>query len=70
MRRVEYRIEEMPLDEHGGPPAMVQMAERLNELGKQGWEVASVDLTPHPSYSPAAQPRTPVPVLLERELES
>lgn len=31
--------------------------ERLSELGKDGWEVASVHLTHHPSYSPAAQPR-------------
>ena len=69
MRRVEYRIEEIPRGEHGGSPPMVRLAERLNELGKQGWEVASLDLTPHPSYSPAAQPRMPVPVLLERELE-
>jgi hypothetical protein len=68
MRHVEYRIEEIPLGEHGGQPSMVQLAERLNELGKQGWEVASLDLTPHPSYSPAAQPRQPVPVLLEREI--
>jgi len=68
MRHLEYRIEEIPLGEHGGPLPMVRLAERLNELGKQGWEVASVDLTPHPSYSPAAQPRQPVPVLLEREV--
>jgi hypothetical protein len=30
--------------------------------------VASVDMTHHPSYSPAAQPSVPLPVLLEREL--
>jgi hypothetical protein len=30
--------------------------------------VVSVDLTHHPSYSPAAQPSTPLPVLLEREV--
>lgn len=69
MRRVEYRIEEIPLGAHSGPPSMVRLAERLNELGKQGWEVASLDLTQHPSYSPAAQPKMPVPVLLEREIE-
>ena len=67
MKRVEYRIEEIQIAQHG-EPHMVQLAERLTELGKQGWEVASVDLTFHPSYSPAAQPRRPVPVLLEREL--
>jgi hypothetical protein len=37
-------------------------------MGQQGWHVASVDLTHHPSYSPAAQPSTPLPVLLEREI--
>jgi hypothetical protein len=42
--------------------------ERLMELGRDGWEVASVDLTWHPSYSPAAQAHTPVPVLLQREV--
>ncbi len=68
MRRVEYRVEEIPLGPHGSPPSMAQLAERLNELGREGWEVASVDLTPHPSYSPAAQPRQPIPVLLEREV--
>jgi hypothetical protein len=30
--------------------------------------VASVDLTHHPSYSPAAQPSAALPVLLEREI--
>jgi hypothetical protein len=67
MRRIEYRIEEIPVTEHG-EPHMVLLAERLNELGKEGWEVASLDLIYHPSYSPAAQPRRPVPVLLEREV--
>ncbi|HEX9124542.1 MAG TPA: hypothetical protein VF984_14480 [Actinomycetota bacterium] len=42
--------------------------ERLSELGKDGWEVASVDLTHHPSYSPAAQPRAQLPVLLQHEV--
>lgn len=67
MKRVEYRIEEIPITEHG-QPRMVQLAQRLTEFGREGWEVASIDLTFHPSYSPAAQPRTPVPVLLEREV--
>jgi hypothetical protein len=40
----------------------------VNELGQQGWVVASVDLTHRPSYSPAAQPSAPLPVLLEREI--
>ena len=41
---------------------------RLTELGKQGWEVVSVDLTYHPSYSPAAQPGVSLPVLPQREV--
>jgi len=61
MKRVEYRVETVLLNGH-----VEELATRLNELGKDGWEVASVDLTPHPSYSPAAQPKTPVPVLLQR----
>ena len=66
MRKMEYRIEEIPVTEHG-QPHLVQLTERLNQLGKDGWEVASIDLTYHPSYSPAAQPRARVAVLLERE---
>jgi hypothetical protein len=66
-RPVEYRIERMPFQQH--PEAhLSELTDRLTELGKQGWCVASVDLTHHPSYSPAAQPSTPLPVLLEREV--
>jgi hypothetical protein len=66
-RRVEYRIERMPFQEH--PEAhLSELLDRLNELGKQGWLVVSADLTHHPSYSPAAQPEVPLPVLLEREV--
>ncbi len=66
-RPVEYRIERMPFQEH--PEAhLSELLARLGELGKQGWNVASVDLTHHPSYSPAAQPAIPLPVLLEREI--
>ena len=66
-RPVEYRIERMPFQEH--PEAhLSELLDRLNELGKQGWNVVSVDLTHHPSYSPAAQPSTPLPVLLEKEV--
>jgi hypothetical protein len=66
-RQVEYRIERMPFQEH--PEAhLSELLDRLTELGKQGWRVASVDLTHHPSYSPAAQPAIPLPVLLEKEL--
>jgi hypothetical protein len=66
-RPVEYRIERMPFEEH--PEShLSELLDRLTELGKQGWCVASVDLTHHPSYSVAAQPKTAVPVLLAREL--
>ena len=66
--RIEYRMERMPFMEH--PEAHIEeLLNRVNELGKQGWHVVSVDLTYHPSYSPAAQPGIPLPVLLERELK-
>ena len=64
---VEYRIERLPIREH--PEAhLAEVLDQLNEMGKQGWRVVSIDLTHHPSYSPAAQPATPLPVLLGREL--
>lgn len=67
LRRTEYRVERMPFKEH--PEEHIsELVDRLNELGRQGWHVVSVDLTYHPSYSPAAQPGIPVPVLLEREI--
>ncbi len=65
-RPIEYRIERMPFQEH--PEShLSELLDRLTELGKQGWCVASVDLTHHPSYSVAAQPSTPLPVLMSRE---
>ncbi len=66
-RPVEYRIERMPFQEHP-ETHLSELLDRLTELGKQGWRVVSVDLTHHPSYSPAAQPSVPLPVLLEHEL--
>lgn len=64
---VDYRIERLPIQEH--PEAhLAEVLDRLNEIGKQGWRVVSVDLTHHPSYSPAAQPSTPLPVLLEKPI--
>ena len=65
-RPVEYRIERMPFQEHP-ETHLSELLARVTELGAQGWRVVSVDLTHHPSYSPAAQPNTPLPVLLERE---
>ena len=62
---VDYRIERLPIKEH--PEAhLAEILDRLNELGKQGWRVVSIDLTHHPSYSVAAQPSVPLPVLLEK----
>jgi hypothetical protein len=66
-KKIEYRIERMPFQEH--PEAHInELLSRLTELGKQGWEVVSCDLTYHPSYSPAAQPGVSLPVLLQREV--
>lgn len=66
-RQVEYRIERLPIQEH--PEAhFAELLDRFNEMGKQGWRVVSVDLTHHPSYSPAAQPGVPLPVLLAKEI--
>ncbi len=64
---VEYRIERMPFQEHP-ETHLSEFLARVSELGKQGWTVASADLTHHPQYSPAAQPSIPLPVLLEREI--
>jgi hypothetical protein len=62
MDRVEYRIETVPLEKE--EPRLLQLVERLAELGRQGWHVASVDLTPHAAFE-----QGPVTVLLERELD-
>ena len=64
---VDYRIERLPIREHP-ETHIAEVLDRLNEMGKQGWRVVSVDLTHHPSYSPAAQPSTPLPVLLEKPI--
>jgi hypothetical protein len=64
---LDYRIEQLPIREHP-ETHLTDVLDRLSELGKEGWCVASVDLTHHPSYSPAAQPNTPLPVLLQREV--
>lgn len=61
MPRVEYRIERVPLNRD--EPRLLQLVERLSELGRQGWHVASLDLTPHQSHEDR-----PLTVLLEREL--
>ena len=67
MRRIEYRVEVLPFTDHF-ESHIKEVVERLGELGNEGWEVASVDLTWHPTYSPAAEPHKPVPILLQREV--
>jgi hypothetical protein len=70
MKRVEYRVEQLPHQEHPDQNIPV-MLERLTELGKQGWHVTSVDLTYHPSYTPAwSASEATLPILLEREVEA
>ncbi len=63
MNVVEYRVERVQVNRE--EPRLLQLTDRLAELGRQGWHVASVDLTPHPAYE-----QGPVTVLLERELQS
>jgi hypothetical protein len=59
MDQVEYRIERIRTNGSGSPRA--QLVERLDELGRDGWRVRSVDLTGHPSFV-----TRPVTGLLER----
>ena len=62
VNRVEYRIESIPLNRD--EPRLLLVVERLAELGRQGWHVASADLTPHASFEEG-----PLTVLLEREAQ-
>jgi superfamily II RNA helicase len=63
MNRVEYRLEQIPLNRD--EPRLLHVVERLAELGRQGWHVASADLNPHASFQEG-----PLVVLLEREAEA
>lgn len=63
MRTIEYRIEELPHAE--GDVRIKELVERLSDLGADGWEVASVDLTAHPGYVAG-----PLQVLLQRTVEA
>ena len=60
---MEYRIEMISFD--GQDNRNEYLVRRLNELGKDGWRVVSVDLTPHPAFK-----TEPLPVLLERQSAS
>jgi hypothetical protein len=60
MNQVEYRIERIPLNRD--EPRLLALVERLADLGRQGWHVASIDLTPQATFQ-----EEPLTVLLERE---
>lgn len=63
MSPIEYRIEHVELDDAAhAKPIETQLVEQFNAWAREGWRVANVDLTVHPTYGPRA--RT---VLLERE---
>ncbi len=64
MGRVEYKLERVAWsDEDEARPD--QLVDRLNEFAKDGWRVASVDLTLMGSFSLM---KLELPVLLEREV--
>jgi len=59
---VEYKVEQLKWPEEG--THLDELVKNLNEWAKDGWRLASVDLTPGPSF----EMRT-LPVLLEREVD-
>jgi hypothetical protein len=64
MGHVEYKVEQIQW--HGEHETRLQeLVERLNEFAKDGWRVASVDLTPGPSFGAKT-----LPVLLERDIQA
>jgi hypothetical protein len=60
---MEYRIEMITFEGQDKPSDF--LVRRLNEFGKDGWRVVSVDLTPHPAFA-----KKPLAVLLERPIAS
>jgi hypothetical protein len=62
-RLMEYRIEMISFE--GQDNRSDFLVRRLNELGKDGWRVVSVDLTPHPAFA-----KKPLAVLLARPIAS
>jgi hypothetical protein len=60
---MEYRMEMIHFKDQGSRTDF--LVQRLNEFGKEGWRVASVDLTPHPAFAAGS-----LPVLLERPTAS
>jgi hypothetical protein len=63
MTTVEYRVEYVHFDTDANSGSInAQLVARLNEWARDGWRVATVDLTPHPEFGPRSRP-----VLLERD---
>jgi len=63
MGHMEYKVEQVSWPEEH-ETRLQQLVERLNEFAKDGWRVASVDLTPQPSYGAKT-----LPILLERDVQ-
>jgi hypothetical protein len=57
---MEYRVEMVTFGDVEN--RLEYLVQRLNEFGKNGWRVVSVDLTAHPAFEIG-----PLPVLLERK---
>lgn len=62
----EHRLEHLPVEEYHPELHLVQILDLLNGFGKEGWRVASVDLSTEPEHKPSGAPETTLPVLLER----
>jgi Domain of unknown function (DUF4177) len=60
---VEYKVEQVHWKDEP-ESRLAQLVEHLNAFAKDGWRVASVDLTSHSSFETKA-----LPVLLEREVK-
>ncbi len=63
MGRVEYKVEKVQWKDED-ETRLEQLVEKLNEYARDGWRVASVDLTPHASFGAGM-----LPVLLERDVQ-
>jgi hypothetical protein len=62
MARVEYKVEMVHWQDEP-ETRLDQLVEHLNAFAKDGWRVASVDLTAHAEFATKV-----LPVLLEREV--
>jgi hypothetical protein len=62
---VEYRVERLPVADH--PELhLAEILDCLNDFGKDGWRVASIDLTYRTGTQPKGEKAPPIAVLLER----